>query len=345
MDFNNWSSTLLLFIFLIATIAIWVSGIKLTKAVDAITRHYGLGEAFGGMVFLAIVTNLPEIAITLVAAYHKVYDIAISNILGGIAIQTVVLSLIDVFGVGRSAPLTQKGNSKILILEGVAVIFILSIVIIAKQFPSSFIYFRTTPFEWIILFIWLGSIFLISKLVDSKKNKASYNNEIHELKIPKTKLNGSLKGAIVVLVIGAIITLFAGWALEITGETLANRWGISGVLFGGTILALCTALPEISTGIASAKIRDYNMAVSDIFGGNAFLPVLFLMASAIGGDAILPNLKPSDIYLTVLGILLTGIYMAGMVIHSKKQIFRMGIDSFIVIITYLIGLWGLISLL
>ncbi len=344
MDFNHLSSALLLTIFIIATIAIWISGIKLTKAIDAITTHFDLGEAFGGMVFLAIVTNLPEIAITAVAAYHRDYDIAISNILGGIALQTVVLSLIDVFGVGRSAPLTQKGHSKILILEGVALIFILSIVIIAKQFPSSLIYYRTTPFEWLILIIWLGTIYMISKMVDPKKN---INKElsIHHLKFPKSTFKGSIKGAIFVLVIGAIITLFAGWGLEITGETLANRWGMSGVLFGGTILALCTALPEISTGIASAKIRDYNMAVSDIFGGNAFLPVLFLMASMIGGDAILPNLKPSDIYLTVLGIILTGIYMAGMVIHSKKQIFRMGIDSFIVIILYLIGLWGLLRLI
>jgi cation:H+ antiporter len=316
----------------------------LTKAIDAITTHFDLGEAFGGMVFLAIVTNLPEIAITAVAAYHRDYDIAISNILGGIALQTVVLSLIDVFGVGRSAPLTQKGHSKILILEGVALIFILSIVIIAKQFPSSLIYYRTTPFEWLILIIWLGTIYMISKMVDPKKN---INKElsIHHLKFPKSTFKGSIKGAIFVLVIGAIITLFAGWGLEITGETLANRWGMSGVLFGGTILALCTALPEISTGIASAKIRDYNMAVSDIFGGNAFLPVLFLMASMIGGDAILPNLKPSDIYLTVLGIILTGIYMAGMVIHSKKQIYRMGIDSFIVLIVYLLGIWGLFKLI
>jgi cation:H+ antiporter len=151
--------------------------------------------------------------------------------------------------------------------------------------------------------------------------------------------------AILVLSIGAIITLFAGWGLVITGEQLTIRWGMSGVLFGGTILALCTALPEISTGIASAKLRDYNMAVSDIFGGNAFLPVLFLMASLISGEAILPNLKASDIYLTILGIILTGIYMIGMVIHSKKQILRMGIDSFIVLIVYLIGLIGLFALI
>jgi cation:H+ antiporter len=104
---------------------------------------------------------------------------------------------------------------------------------------------------------------------------------------------------------------------------------------------LCTALPEISTGIASAKLRNYNMAVSDIFGGNAFLPVLFLFASLIGGDAIIPNLSPSDSYLTSLGIFLTGIYIIGMVLHSKKQILRMGIDSFIVLIVYLLGLLGL----
>ena len=141
MAFSNWSSTYLVILFLASTIAIWVSGIKLTKAIDAITTHFGLGEAFGGMVFLAIITNLPEIAITTVAASHRDYDIAISNILGGIAIQTVVLVLIDIFGVGRSAPLTQKGHSKVLILEGVALIFILSVVIIGAQFPSSLIFF------------------------------------------------------------------------------------------------------------------------------------------------------------------------------------------------------------
>jgi cation:H+ antiporter len=345
MFIDSASSQFLIIIFLISTIAIWISGIKLTIAIDAITTHFNLGEAFGGMVFLAIVTNLPEIAITAVAAYHRNYDIAISNILGGIAIQTVVLVLIDIFGVGRSAPLTEKGHSKILIIEGASLIFILSIVIIGSQFPSTVFFARSTPFEWIILAIWLGTIYLSSKYLIKKKTLFAQKQEVkNNLRNPKRKFKGSIYAAFLVFGVGAIITLFAGWGLEVTGEQLANRWGMSGVLFGGTILALCTALPEISTGIASAKIRDYNMAVSDIFGGNAFLPVLFLMASFIGNDPILPNLKPSDIYLTVLGIMLTGIYMVGMVLHSKKQILRMGVDSIIVVIVYLLGLWGLLKL-
>lgn len=343
MDFSHWSSFFLILIFIISTVAIWISGIKLTKAIDAITSHYGLGEAFGGMVFLAIITNLPEIAITTIAAMHKNYDIAISNILGGIAIQTVVLVLIDVFGVGRSAPLTQKGHSKILILEGVALIFILNLVIIGAQFSNQFVYLRSTPFEWLIVGIWLSTIFLVSTMIKPNQ-KPNPEELVPPLRMPKSTFKGTIKGAWWVLAFGAIITLFSGWALEVTGEILSIRGGISGVLFGGTILALCTALPEISTGIASAKIRDYHMAVSDIFGGNAFLPVLFLVASLISGEAILPNLKPSDIYLTTLGILLTGIYMAGMVIHSKKQICRMGVDSFLVVIIYLLGLMGLLIL-
>ena len=345
MNLASLSSSLLIIIFIVSTIAIWISGIKLTKAIDAITTHYALGGAFGGMVFLAIVTNLPEIAITAVAAYHRDYDIAISNLLGGIAIQTVVLVLIDIFGVGRTAPLTEKGHSKVLIVEGVALIFVLSMVIIASQFPSTLFFARSTPFEWIILAIWLGTIYLTSTFMSKKKpDIVQHKVSAQILRLPKSRFKGGIKTAIGIFIIGAIITLFAGWALEVTGEQLSVRWGMSGVLFGATILALCTALPEISTGIASAKIRDYNMAVSDIFGGNAFLPVLFLMASFIGGDAILPNLKPSDIYLTMLGIILTGIYMIGMVVHSKKQILRMGIDSFIVVIVYLLGLIGLMSL-
>lgn len=346
MNVQSVSTALLILVFLLCTIFIWISGIKLTKAIDAITSHYNLGEAFGGMVFLSIVTNLPEIAITAVAAYHREYDIAISNLLGGIAIQTVVLVLIDIFGVGRSAPLTKKGHSKILIVEGLAVIFILCLVLIASQFPATMIYARSTPFEWLIIAVWLGTIYMTtSYMIKRKPTIGLQQNSVHRLRYPKVKFQGSITMAILVLSMGAIITLFAGWGLVTSGEQLTIRWDMSGVLFGGTILALCTALPEISTGIASAKIRDYDMAVSDIFGGNAFLPVLFLMASLIGGDAILPNLKPSDIYLTVLGIILTGIYMIGMVIHSKKQILRMGMDSFVVVIVYIIGLIGLIALL
>lgn len=333
--YSSWALGIL---FVVCALLIWVFGIKLSKAIDEIVNHYGWGEAIGGIVFLAIITNLPEIAITAVAAFNHDYDIAVSNILGGIAIQTAVLVLIDIYGVGRKAPLTLKGHSKILLFEGLTVIIILSLVIAANKFPTYHYLRHTTAFEWIILFTWLLSIWGIKRLYQLNQIKKVSKHQTNSIVLSTVKV----KKAIIVTILGAIITLLAGYGLEVSGEVLSKRWGMDGIVFGATILALCTALPEISTGIASAKIRDYQMAVSDIFGGNAFLPVLFLMAALIGGESILPGLKVSDIYLTSVGILLTTIYMIGMLFHSKKQFLRMGIDSIIVLILYLVSIVGLL---
>lgn len=348
---NSW---ILGCIFILCAALIWIFGIRLTKAIDIIIHHYGWGEAIGGMVFLAIITNLPEIAITAVAAYQKEYVIAVSNILGGIAIQTVVLVLIDVFGVGRKAPLTHKGHSRILQIEGLAVVAILAIVLLGNYFPSSYTIAGAPSYEWLIVLAWIGSIlgtkFLYDKHLIKKQRKTKGDSfkttTLLDKVIPYNQPNQekNIPAAISVIVAGALITFFAGYGLTVTGEILSARVGMSGIIFGATILALCTALPEISTGIASAKIRDYEMAVSDIFGGNAFLPVLFFMAALISGESILPHLQVSDIYLTYIGILLTVVYLVGMRFHLRKQYFRMGIDSMIVLILYFLSLIGLFYL-
>src|SRR5438093_6124257 len=82
--------------------AVWLAGIWLSETTDALERRFGFGEAVGGLLILAITTNLPEIAITTGAAVSGDLSIAIGNILGGIAIQTMVLVVLDASL--RSAP-------------------------------------------------------------------------------------------------------------------------------------------------------------------------------------------------------------------------------------------------
>ena len=109
----------------------------------------------------------------------------------------------------------------------------------------------------------------------------------------------------VIFAVAAVATLVAGAALEVSGDAASKQVGLSGILFGATVLALATSLPEISTGLTAVKNGDYQLAISDIFGGNAFLPVLFFVATLISGKAALPQAGKADIYLTAVAMVLT----------------------------------------
>jgi cation:H+ antiporter len=71
--------------------------------------------------------------------------------------------------------------------------------------------------------------------------------------------------------------------------------------------------------------------------------VLFLLASVLSGAAVLPQAQPTDIYLTALGIVLTAVYLWGLIIRPQRQLLRMGMDSLTVLVLYAAGIVGLIA--
>src|SRR5947208_15302066 len=83
-------------IFAAAGIVVWIAGVYVSKTTDVLSSRFKLGEALGGAILLAIVTNLPEIAITASGAFRNQLGIATGNIIAGIPIQTGVLVLLDV---------------------------------------------------------------------------------------------------------------------------------------------------------------------------------------------------------------------------------------------------------
>jgi cation:H+ antiporter len=351
--FDYLALAIVLLIFVGAAACVWMAGIRLSDTTDVLSSRLGLGEALGGLILLAIVTNLPEIAITASAALSKELGVAVGNILGGIAIQTVVLVVLDAFGVGGRESLTYRAASLSLVLEGVLVIAVLTVAVMASQLPTSFIVWRVEPGGLLIAVLWIAGIWLIARartgLPWHEEGVApGGQKEPHGHSRAMKEQNAASKGvgtgrAAVVFSVAAVVTLVGGVLLEQSGEAIARDAGMSGVLFGSTFLAAATALPEISSGITSVRMGDYQLAVSDIFGGNAFLPVLFLLASLLSGVAVLPQAHDTDIYLTGLGILLTAVYIYGLIFRPRRRILHMGVDSLAVLILYLIGIAGLVA--
>ena len=354
MNLNALSLPVLLGIFAVAAIAIWIAGIHLSDTTDTLSKRFGLGEALGGMIILAIVTNLPEIAIVVSASLQHNVGIAVGNILGGIAFQTVVLVILDLFGLGRLDSLTYKSASLTLVLEGSLVLAVLSFVVVGHQLPSSIIFFRIAPIDLLIFITWIVGIVLINKAQKDLPWVANFKvpggqeepkgHSKSEKDEQAKKENRSTGKIIAIFLLCALITLVAGVVLERSGNGIAKHIGMQGVIFGATVLAVATSLPEISTGLASVKLKDYQMAVSDIFGGNAFLPVLFLLATLISGQAVLPQAQKTDIYLTGIAMILTIVYSWGLLFRPRKQILYMGLDSFIVLVVYALGIVGLFAI-
>ena len=336
-------------------VVVWVAGSHLSTTTDVLSTRLGLGEALGGLLLLAIATNLPEIAIVASAAMGGDLGLAIGNILGGIAIQTVVLVVLDRWGLGRGVGLTYRAASLVLVLEGVLVIAVLVVAIMATRLPESLVVWRFAPGDVAIVVFWIIGVWLVARarrgLPWHDAHGSAPDGQAAQMGIAEqmtaaaaTEMGVSTARTAIVFCVAALATLGAGVILEVTSDALAQRIGLSGVLFGATILAAATALPEISTGLGSVRLGDYQLAVSDIFGGNAFLPVLFLPATLLAGRSVLPLAQGSDIYLAGLGILLTAVYVAGLIFRPRRQVLGVGVDSLAALVLYVVGVAGLLSI-
>ncbi|HTO14733.1 MAG TPA: hypothetical protein VLZ83_03135 [Edaphocola sp.] len=332
LGFNN-----SIWVFIGSVLLLWIFSNKLSKVVNYIDAEFKLGSSFGGTIILSIVTNLPEIAITVNGAIKGDVNLAVGNILGGIVIQSLILVLFDFASRNEKKPLSTLVSNKTSILQGLFLIFILTIVIIGKQLNGANVVFRSTVPELFIVFSWIASIVLLRKMQENKRPIKSEQKILKKKTYTKTT-------AIFWLVSISIIVLVFGVLLEITSDTIATHYNINGLIFGATILAFVTSLPEISGGLAFVKAKTYQPIISDIFGGNAFLPVLFLVATFITNKAILPETHNADIYLTAIAILITIIYIIGMILKSPTRVKGLGIDSWIVLSVYILSVVGMLFL-
>jgi cation:H+ antiporter len=342
-------SPVLVLVFVAGAVATWVAGVFLSRATDALDVRLGFGETFGGMLLLAISGSLPEVAITVTAVLSHQLGLAAGNLLGGIAIQTAVLVIADYF-VEEDKPLSYVVGSLIPVLEASLVIATVAVAMLGALLPASAVIFTVSPASIGIVVVWVGGMFLLNRVRESPKWEiampGSRPGRPHRRVAHPTKPHPYAKNstAVVVLVFlaGSIVTLGAGWALTVSGGLLADRVGINGLLFGATVLALASALPEISTGVAAVKLGDHQLVMGDIFGGNAFQLTLFVVADLLAGAAVLPQAGAAHSWLAGLGILMTLVYLGSVIVRPEKDHLHVGLDSLIVLALLVIGIAGLV---
>jgi len=345
---NAVATPLLWAAFVAAAAATWGAGIYLSRSTDVLDMRFKLGEAFGGMILLAISGTLPEIAITVSAALSHRIDIAAGNILGGIAVQTGVLVICDYF-VTEKHPLSYLVGSLVPVLEASLVVGVTALAMLGALLPPKEVVFGVSPASVAIVVVWLFGLFVINRVRTSPKwavemegsSPGRPHRRMHHPTVQHPFHGMATWKVFTIFGAGSVVTLIAGVALQVSGTMLADRYHIGGVIFGATVLAVASALPEISTGITAAKLGDNQLVMGDIFGGNAFQMTLFLLADLLAGKATLAAAGAQNSWLAGVGILVTMVYAASIIIRPEKNYLRVGLDSIIVVVLLVLGTIGL----
>ena len=346
-------TTALLAVFILGGIVTWIAGLFLSDATDVIDERFGLGEALGGLILLGVAGTLPEIAITASASLSGHLGLATGNLLGGIAMQTLVLVLLD--ATSRSpTPLSTLSRVLEPIIEGIFVILLVTLALLGPLLPDSVAIGPVSPISVVIVVMWFVGLLVLNRLRKSKRWTAAETSVSATMRVEPPKAakemrpnrfeSGGTSRAVTAFVVAAIATLIAGVVLEQSGNELANHWGVNGVIFGATILAAVTALPEISTGIRAVRLGKVGLAMGDIFGGNQVQMTLFLLADVLAGKPVLQTVSASSSWLGGIGVVVTAIFVGGLVMRPPKKLAGIGPDSWFVIAFYALGIAGLVRI-
>ncbi len=101
------------------------------------------------------------------------------------------------------------------------------------------------------------------------------------------------------------------------------------------MVAISTSLPELSTTIAAARLGAYSMAISNIFGSNALMVGLLFVSDVFYREGpILEAVDSSAIFAAASGVVVTSVYLIGLIERRNKTVGRLGLDSLTVLFVY-----------
>lgn len=340
-DFTSLSLTLLGGLFVLGGALVWYSGTKLARYADEISNRTGIGHAVIGVILLGAVTSLPEISTTTVATLSGNSRMAVNNMLGGVAFQIVVIALADLF-VGRTA-LTSMVTSTRTILNA-----LVSVVLLVLALAGAMIGDWNLPgigvgfFSVLIAAVYLLCMTQLSRQVAVTGWKPMRDAETEDGEIPTPEVSNLRLGLYTAL---AAATIFVGGTVvTLAAEAIAENTGTDSGLIGLTMLALVTSLPELSTAIAAVRLRRAELAIGDILGGNMFDVTLIGLIDALHpGEPILRQVDPVSMAAALLAVLLTVLYLIGLVERREKAVLRVGYDSMAVLLVYAAGIAAIVT--
>lgn len=323
--------------FVVLAAAIWMAGTRLSHLADAIGEITGIGHAIMGLLFLAGITELPELVTTATAALKGNAILALNNMLGGIPMQTAILAVADM--IALRVALTSSPQKLTPILEAVLLALLLMAMFAVISIGEISLVTGLGLGATILAGLYLLFIYALNRY--EREHAWQPVDAIGPTTVePHMKLNSlrglPLRSLALRSCIAAMVILVCGVLLVEVCETIAIQSSLGNSFIGVTLLAATTSLPELSTTIAAVRMGAYTMAISNIFGSNLLMVFILLPADLLYREGeILAQADHTSQIALLSGIAVTLIYIVGLLVRDKPRILGMGIDSIVVMAVYL----------
>lgn len=328
-------------LFALAALGVWMAGSRLPLYADAISDRKRIGKAFIGLVFLAGATSLPELVATLSASLAGQPKLVLGGLFGGIAMQTAVLALADAFM--SPSPISCFPRKLSSALEATLLSLLLALLLAIATVGDIIVFLDIGAGTTALGLAYAGALVILNRYEGTERWQPVEVPESADETIAGLATRElddvSFRGLVARFAGGSLVILICGLTLTGTASALAEQTGLGGSFIGATLLAWATSLPEVTTTFAAVRLGAYTMAISNIFGSNLLMVALVLPADlAFYGGPVLDAIDRTTTFALVSGLAVTTIYLAGLIIRSKRKVAGMGIDSAFVIGGYLLTL-------
>jgi len=336
-DLSDASWPLNLVVFLAAAGVIVATGTQLANLGDRLADRTGLGEAVSGTIFLGFTTALPGLAASITATLDGHPALAISNAIGGIAIQTTFLAIADIVYI--KANLEHAAASLSNMIQTVILIGLLSLVLLGLTGPELTVG-HIHPLTIVLFAAAGGGFFLVYRSSFRPMWMPRITGATVEDIADETHRVASLKWLLVGFCASAVTVIAAGAFVAHTAGNLADQTGLNETIAGAFLSGVATSLPELVTTIAAVRRRALTLAVSDIVGGN-FFDVLFVFAADLiylrGSIYHAPGVGDREGFLTGLAIALNATLLLGLLYRQRAGPANIGFESLLMLAIYLGG--------
>ena len=259
-----------LFYFAAGIVLLALGGDSVVKAASGLARRAGLSPFVTGLVLVAFATSVPELAVNLRAIWIGDHALALGNVVG----SNIANFGLTLGAAALCAPLLIRWKALPSLLVCLVVATLATILLGQDG--------RLTRLEGLLLLAAFAAVFAFAFAFG--RRQPELRSEFSEFANTRTDLTLNL----VRFAIAAALLFFgAKWVVQ-GGTTLGLALGMESLLSGLLLVAIGTALPEMSAAIAAARRGQGDIVAGHVIGSSLFNLLVVGGGMAVVRDVSLP---------------------------------------------------------